>query len=283
MESWWTEERRKMVTVFSDTKRPASAQIPNVWDTNCPNTYVEGLWCKNAAMIEYYKTSEAHKDTKWFFRVMDDSYLHLENLLDLVDQYDHTQKVVFGDMYCLRENFTYPSGGPGILFSRGVLDDWNWDDWMGPLVRYNRNNRLIDDVMWGEYLLRRGIPIFHHHGITQAPLDPGGELLDFMLLFRHTPWALPFRPIAIHQANRAERMPMLHKLLHSIPYTPTAAKLIDLPECTCRPSSHQKCTYNHALVDRGVCRWASQSLICLGPGPWPQLQRSYWHSDDLFY
>lgn len=274
-----------MVTVFSDSKRPASANIPNVWDTNCLNTYVEGLWCKNAAMIEYWKKSEAHKDVKWFFRIMDDSYLHLENLLDLVEQYDPTEKIVLGDLYCMRENYTYPSGGPGILFSRAVLDDWNWDDWMAPLVIHDRNRKLMDDVMWGEYLNRRKIPIINHPGISQSPLDPGGELLDFMLQFRYIPWALPFRPVAIHQQKRVDRMPMLHQLLHSIPYTPTATQMIELPPCTCRNGSHQKCTWNHDLVDRGVCRWASQSLICLGPGPWPNLQRHYGvvGSDDMFF
>lgn len=281
METWWTEERRKMVTIFSDAKKPESASVPNVWDTHCGNTYVEGLWCKNAAMIEFWKTSQAHKDVKWFFRIMDDSYLHLENLLDLVEQYDPTQKIVLGDVHCVEENYTYPSGGPGILFSRAVLDDWNWEDWMAPLVLHDRSTFLKDDVMWGEYLMKRGIPIINHPGISQAPLDPGGELLDFMLLSRHTPWALPFRPVAIHQQKRIGRMKWLHQLLHSIPYHQTADKMIYLPACTCRNNSHQKCAWDHALVDREICRWASQSLICLGPGPWPNLHHTYWHDDDM--
>lgn len=30
------------------------------------------------------------KQKKWFFRVMDDSYIHLENLYDYVSKLDHT-------------------------------------------------------------------------------------------------------------------------------------------------------------------------------------------------
>lgn len=270
-----------MVTVFSDTRKPESAEIPNVYDTECGNTYVEGLWCKNVAMIEYWKHNEKFKDVKWFFRVMDDTYLHLENVLDLVAQYDHRDKILLGDLHCLPDGSTYPSGGPGILFSRGLLDDWNWNDWMKALVLIDRDKEMKDDVMWGMYLERRNISIINHFGITQSPLDAGGELTEYIMSFRNLPWALPFRPVAIHQQKRIHRMKALHKILHSIPYNTAANdKIIQLPPCECR-RDHQKCSWNHELVDLEMCRWASQSLICYGPGPWPNFHHDHWHSEEM--
>jgi hypothetical protein len=233
-------------------------------------------------MIEEWKTNPRFKDTKWFVRIMDDSYLHLENLYHLVQQHDWKERVLLGDLYCTVENITYPSGGPGIIFSRGLLDDWNWDDWMAPLLEKDQDGDLFaDDVIWGEYLLRRKVPITNHFGITQSPLDVGGQLMQYFLSFINTPWALPFRPVAVHCQHRSQQMRMLHKILHEIPYHKMAKDMIALPECTCRPSSHQKCSWNHALVDAEVCRWASQSLNCLGPGPWPNLKPEYWHDEDM--
>lgn len=283
MASWWTEERRSLVHVFSDSIKPESASIPNTIDTGCNNTYYFGIWCKNSAMIQYWKTEEKFKDVQWFVRVMDDTYLHLENLHHLVNQYNPKDKILLGDMYCVEENYTYPSGGPGFIISRGLLDDWNWDDWMAPLIALDHDgDKFADDVLWGEYLVRRNISITNHMGITQSPYDYGSQLMQYMLTFSaETPWALPFRPVAIHQQKRVDKMVELDRILHFIPYHIEASPLMVLPECTCRPLSHQKCSWNHALVDAEVCRWASQSLLCFGPGPWPNLPPEYWHNEDM--
>lgn len=282
MSSWWTEERRGMVTVFSDGILESSGEIPNYVDTKCPNTYYFGIWCKNGAMIERWKNGEEYKEVKWFVRIMDDTYLHMENMYDLVRRYDWREKIVIGDMYCVEENYTYPSGGPGFIFSRGLLEDWNWDDWNRPLLEKDQDGDLFaDDVLWGEYLLKRNISIINHYGITQSPLDVGSQLMQYFLSFRTTPWILPFRPVAIHAQKHVHQMPLLHSLLHLIPYEIQSPLLLDLPPCTCRPSSHQKCSWNHHLVDLEICRWASQSLICFGPGPWPNLPPEYWHNEDM--
>jgi len=271
-----------MVLVFSDSLRPFSASIPNFVDTLCDNTYYFGIWCKNGVMIEHWKTNERFRDVKWFVRVMDDTYLHLENLYDLVSQYDWRHRVLLGDLYCVVENYTYPSGGPGFIFSRGLLDDWNWDDWMAPLVSKNQSSYdFADDLLWGEYLQRRNISITNHYGITQSPLNLGSQLMQYFLSFKDTTWPLPFRPVAIHQQRHTHQMEMLHRALHSIPYERTAKDIIALPECTCRPASHQKCSWNHKLVDLEMCRWASQSLTCFGPGPWPNLPPEDLHNEDM--
>lgn len=282
MSSWWTEDRRDMVFVFSDSHGASSAWVPNFVDTLCEKSYYFGIWCKNAAMIDYWKREERFREVKWFVRVMDDTYLHLENLYELVKTYDWREKVLIGDLYCVKENYTYPSGGPGFIFSRGLLDDWNWDDWMAPLFEKNQDSYdFADDILWGEYLVRRNINITNHYGITQSPLDMGGQLMQYFLTFKHGGWTLPFRPIAIHQQKHVHQMHMLHKALHAIPYERTAHSLLDIPPCTCRPASHQKCSWNHDLVDAELCRWASQSLLCFGPGPWPNLHQEYWHNEDF--
>ena len=70
-------------------------------------------------------------------RTVDDSYIHVENLRWFVEQKDWKKEMVFGEKYCHYQAISYPTGGPGILMSRAVID--NWDGYVCYILRVVRS------------------------------------------------------------------------------------------------------------------------------------------------
>jgi hypothetical protein len=276
--SWYNLEEfgkhEGFVTVFSDSddgKLPSGAVMPNVKTTGCETTYNYGLWCKNSYMWKYWREDAKFKDVEWFVRIMDDSYVHLENLLDLVEQHNSSKRIVLGDKHCYWSNHDYPSGGPGVLFSRGVLDDFNQTEWELPFKLAKNIGNFFDDVAWGDYLHFRGIPVTNHMGIEQAANRPHSPQWKYWLEFQRgkgRKWNLPYRPVLLHQHGNPMPMVEVHNELHKIDYSPTSETLIDIPACHCPPNRHQKCVWNQDLTNNGLCHWGFDRLTCIAPGPW---------------
>jgi hypothetical protein len=281
MESWWNfEEFKDMVTVFSDVgsphRLPDGREIPNIVETDCENTYNVGLWCKNTYMWKYWRSKPEFKDVQWFVRVMDDSYVHMENLLDLVKQYNSSERTVIGDKHCAHTGHPYPSGGPGVLFSRGLLEDFDEATWKRPVEEAISPSRVFDDVIWGDYLNLRNVPIINHMGIEQTPNRLEAPQWHYWMRFENglgNLWNLPYRPVLLHQHGMPMNMTYLHIKLHNITYSPLADQLVEIPECKCPGFRHQKCVWNQDLTDRGRCQWGFERLECIGPGPWDLLDR----------
>lgn len=281
LSSWWNTTRfPNLVTVVSDTydgqvivedfgANVRRLTVPNVWDSGCSSSYNRGLWCKNGAIIKKWQTDPQYKDVKWFARVMDDSYLHLENMLHLFDQYDHTQPYVFAEHWCKTlGSIDYPTGGPGILFSRGVLDSWNWRAWN--LANDLPEAEILDDVLWGEYLAHPNvsIPITNHFGMSQFSWRSDSSVLLYYMSFSYgldRLWPMDFRPVALHQHKSDISMATLHKRLHNIAYEPVAPKIYKTRPCFCTGDQHGKCIWDYELKER--CRWSTDLLRCVAKGP----------------
>lgn len=273
MNSWWNlSEFQNVVSIFSDrgTSQLSDGRIiPNVIDTKCDSTYNVGLWCKNTFMFNYWRTKQ-FSHIKWFVRLMDDSYVHMENLLELLLHYDPKEKIVLGDRFCYWGH-DYPSGGPGIVFSRAVLEDWNLKDWEKPFHSKSSPNNFFDDVAWGSYLKLRNITVINHMGIEQQPNQHDSPQWKYWMRFENGSgnlWNLPYRPVLLHQHNTRMDMKTVHEKLHNLAYLPLADKLMEVPPCLCPPQAHQKCIWDQSLVSKGRCQWGFDRLECIGPGPW---------------
>lgn len=276
LDSWWNlQEFGDLVTIFTDSNEPirsGNVTLVNVSKTDCDSSYHTGLWCKNRFMFDYWRDNARYDEVKWYIRLMDDSYVHMENLMDLIEQYDHTEKIVLADKFCTHYSIPYPSGGAGILFSRGFLDDFNLTDWNDPFKVSQREGRPIyDDVAWGDYMHLRKIPVLNHMGIHQAPLGMHSPHWRYWMNFERglgRNWTLPYRPVLLHQHGSPFPMRVVHQKLHNLTYTPLADNLIDIPECKCPIGKHQKCIWDQRLTDMKKCRWGFETLECIAPGPW---------------
>jgi hypothetical protein len=246
------------------------------------------------------------KEKKWFFRVMDDTYIHMANLYDYVSKLDHRVPYVhyppsnpqtphhrlitlllfkysmaIGDRWCHSGGWTYPSGGPGILFSRGFIEKFDLDRWEKTPSKWNSGD---DDVSWGGYIKDSGIILTHHHGISQTPPYRGGQptnawadmmnkkyahfyisygrklhflrrgsllssrerwrgLVLHQISLSCRVWDLPFRPVAWHMEGHSDLMPRLHEEMRKINFTNTApaAEMKPNVECQCFPKVYHRC------------------------------------------
>lgn len=277
LSSWWNlEEFEDLVTIFSDSVdgvvNAEGKKLVGSVKTYCDTTYHTGLWCKNQYMFEYWLNDTRFDKVQWFVRVMDDSYVHMENLLDLVSKYDPKEKIVLADKFCTHYSIPYPVGGAGIVFSRAVLEDFNVTHWHAPYKLAQKERREIwDDVAWGDYLHLRKIPTINHFGIHQASNRPDSPHWNYWMNFEKgngRKWNLPYRPVLLHQHGAPMPMKFVHEKLHNLSYTPLAEQVMQIPDCKCPIGKHQKCVWDQQLTDSGLCKWGFERLQCIGPGPW---------------
>lgn len=274
MKSWWTRDIDSIVTVLSDTSESTFregevlTEIPNVLNTSCPNTYNYGLWCKNKWMLREWRDNPKYKHVKWFYRGMDDSWLHLENVVWLMRSYDYREPLVIGEIVCNPD--PYPDGGPGFFISRGLIDHplvvESWEQ----ALKQNGPNTIFDDVIWGIYLKINNATLVHYHGITHGTLNRNSEVYNYYIKQKDKRWPLNYRPVAYHQQQHdVEFMPEVTRQLHQINYGRLSNDLYTPPDCKCHNPAHRRCWWPESPGD--MCYWSSPHLYCLGPGPWPQL------------
>lgn len=275
MKSWWKRSEDVLFDVLSDSSDSSfldseghNVTIPNLHSTGCDSSYQRGLCCKNAWMLKHWKEEARFKNVKWFYRGMDDSWVHLPNLVHLAAKYDHTKPMIIGERVCTTVHAEYADGGPGFLISRGVIDHpdllSSWDRGVREIVGY-----VLDDMVWGLYAKKNGISVVHEHGFSHASLSPKTEIYNYYLRQEGREWPLTFRPIAYHQGDDAiQYMPEVNKRMTEMdfgipskdPYTP--------PNCLCQETAHRRCGYSPEL-SKGKCFGATGELVCYGPGPWP--------------
>lgn len=273
LKSWWKREFDPIVDVLSDTdddvfenNEGENMTIPNLRNTGCASSYNLGLCCKNHWMMQNWKDDPKFKDTKWFYRAMDDSWVHLENLVWLAQQYDHTKPMVIGEKVCTSSQ--YPDGGPGFLISRAVLEHPQFLSAWNQSVS-ERKGAILDDLIWGIYAKKTNISVVHYHGISHAKIHNTSGLYKYYLKQKDKPWPITFRPVAYHQiGNTIEYMPEMDERLHELDYSIPHPDPYTPPNCRCLDSGHKRCGYNVKLT-RGKCFVAQTELECLGPGPWP--------------
>lgn len=210
---------------------------------------------------------DRHKHYKWVMRLMDDTWLHLENLYHLTQQYNASEPIVIGEKYC-HPRFEYPTGGPGFLLSRGAIDAFDFENWR-LLSETRTKDTVFDDLAWGQQIKAMHAKLIHHNGFSQFPASLGNPIYNYMQS-RHT-WDLPFRPIAYHQGpNRFEHMVELEDLLHRLPYDNLETKLpLPNPECKCferDTRSHEvRCTprFDQSMTHRQSCGGGFDNINCL--------------------
>lgn len=70
---------------------------------------------------------EHYPEKKWFMKADDDTFMHLDNLLDLLSEYDHNEKVYIGragEWGGGTAYVKYCGGGAGYVLSQRTLRDW---------------------------------------------------------------------------------------------------------------------------------------------------------------
>lgn len=273
-ESWWSARYDDIVDVLSDTTESnVTFHLPNIHNTGCDNTYYYGLWCKNYYMLKQWKEDPKFANVRWFYRGMDDSWVHLENLVWFTKQYDHTKRIILGEKVCMQTGKHYPDGGPGFLISRGVLDALDTNQLLATWNRtleINKPAPIYDDVIWGIMIELMNATLVHTPSMSHTFMSMDSDLYKLFLYQRHRTWGLSFRPVAYHQVGKyIEEMPQIDKELHTIDYGQVDPYPHTPPDCKCQ-IKHIKCAWNFELQGhKKPCNWSSPELRCLGPGPFP--------------
>ena len=218
-------------------------------------------------MFRTWKFDPHFKNTKWFFRAMDDTWVHLENLHHLVSQYDHTMPLLIGEKVCYWTGDQYPDGGPGFVMSKGFIDSWTEEIFNYTLETHE--GETLDDIMFGQLLTNMKVKVIHHPGFTHAALEPRKDSThNYYASKVGKPWPLAHRPVAAHQGvgDALPYMPKLHNLMHQIQFNITADVLYSTPVCDCGRGrvAHGRCSYGPKYKETG-----SGKLTDHGPGPWP--------------
>lgn len=267
----WVPNWRENTYWLSDGELPSETSLPKEYhsqyiNTGCSDTYQEGLLCKNRQMILTFR-QEPFKHYKWVMRLMDDTWIHMENLWHLTKQYNSSEAIVIGEKYC-HPKFEYPTGGPGFLLSRGIIDSFDMENWRR-LSETHTADTVFDDLAWGHQIQDMGAKLIHNNGFSQFPASIGNPIFNYMK-HRHT-WDLPFRPVAYHQGpNRFDLMAELEDVLHKLPYDILETKLpLPNPECKCytrKINSHEvRCTPrpDQSLTHRQACGGGFDNINCL--------------------
>ena len=122
-----------LVTTQPKNHRTSAQAIKDTWGRRCDLLYFvssesepslpvikvscekddhDHLWCKNRNGIIY--AVDNHRDQfDWLLKTDDDTYIIMENLRNLLVNYDHNQPIWFGCLFALggNRNITYMSGG----------------------------------------------------------------------------------------------------------------------------------------------------------------------------
>ena len=235
----------------------------NYIDTGCDEHYTTGLLCKNVRMMVTFQQPE-FMHYKWVLRVMDDTWVHMENLWDMLSTLDSSKPMVIGEQYC-HPNFMYPTGGPGFVISRALINSFDFGRWH-QITRRRSAQSVFDDLVWGQYLQVTNTPLIHHHGFSQLSASLDNSMFNYII--SRTKWSLPFRPIAYHQGpHKFHVMPHLEDALHRLPYEDLDKKMMKAPECRCWPmlaNDHEvRCTPKESIRRYSACGNGLKSIACL--------------------
>jgi hypothetical protein len=172
----WAKGYEKHIYFVSDTASDAiegsNVRIPNVIDSGCAPNLVEGLWCKNDFIFKYVQQNpQIFSGYKWFSRIDDEALFLVENLILYLQQQDRTQKLLIGEQYCHQLGFPFAAGGPGFIFSRAFVDQFDWNLWTQ--IPLKHLEFYTDDIVTGYYCSKTpGCSLVHHPGFSNAAAGP---------------------------------------------------------------------------------------------------------------
>lgn len=220
----------KSIFVVSDKDEPEN----HILDSGCSDR-VAGLSCKTIFLFKTLYERDPH--AKWYLRAMDDTYVHLPNLLQHLSQYDHHSPLIIGmrqvispvnnaqrfeesqgPQYRSIEIF-YPQGGCGWVLSNEYVRRMLQPDNLAALNNYFYKHWMIDDLAMGEYTEKHmKIALLSNKGFShiawsrdKCPPDyvcPDGPRVPSNLTF-----------LTIHARNKWEDMPALHNVFVNGSYT----------------------------------------------------------------
>ncbi|XP_042869566.1 beta-1,3-glucosyltransferase-like [Penaeus japonicus] len=158
-----------------------------------PNTE-RGHCGKTLAIIRHVEDLDT--SMKWLAIVDDDTLISIPRLKSLLACYDPDEMVAIGERYgymaVKRHGYDYITGGGGMVFSRGLVEEL-----ADPDVCSCPTNDTPDDMFLGVCLSRLSVPVTHVEGFHQSrPMDYPPELLrPEPLISFHKHWMIDPREI----------------------------------------------------------------------------------------
>lgn len=180
---------------------------------------------------------EHHSDKKWFIKADDDTYLHFENIVDMLSAHDHRDALYIGragEWGGGASYVKYCGGGAGYILSQKALEQWH--------SKINSCERLAvgEDVSVGKCL--RYIVIHKNVILILFRSDKAGVTPIFKTGFYHKlpqyflrtdvgrrdhPEGLTIRPLSFHSVQ-PDQMYEVDYLCHTINTNlPSSGKWVD--------------------------------------------------------
>eukprot|EP01122_Echinamoeba_exundans_P012124 TRINITY_DN5010_c0_g2_i1.p1 TRINITY_DN5010_c0_g2~~TRINITY_DN5010_c0_g2_i1.p1 ORF type:complete len:720 (+),score=64.12 TRINITY_DN5010_c0_g2_i1:176-2335(+) len=266
--SSWAKVYEEHIFFISDTTSDAiegsNLRIPNVIDSGCAHNLVEGLWCKNDFIFKYIQRNpKRFSGYKWFSRVAADALFLVDNLLVYLQHQDHKQKLLIGEKYCHQIGFPFAAGGPGFVFSRAFVEQFDWDLWTQiPLAHLPF---YTDDIVTGYYCSKTpGCTLVHHPGFSNAAAGPPRNAVYPWYLSKSGNWNLPYRPIAFHQRGNSSRQ-MQQRLdeLGRLNYELKQGDTLMVPDCKCYERVFGRCAISREMTEISDCKFDAISPYCI--------------------
>jgi hypothetical protein len=153
---------------------------------------------------------EQYPEKKWFIKADDDTYIHFDNLLDMLSEYNHEEEVYIGragEWGTGSSYVRYCGGGAGYVLSQKTLSKWY------PFIDKCERLRVGEDASVGKCLRDKAhvTPTFKTGFYHKTPhfyfTNPIGQ--------RDHPEGLTPRPLTFHSVQ-PEQMYEIDYLCHFI-------------------------------------------------------------------
>jgi hypothetical protein len=220
----------KSVFVISDKAEPENSII----DSGCSDG-LAGLSCKTLFLFK--SLYERDPNAKWYLRAMDDTYVHLPNLLSYLAQYDSSTPLIIGmrqvispvnqeqrfeesqgPQYRQAELF-YPQGGCGWVLSNEYVRRMLQGENLEMLNWFFYKYWMVDDLAMGDFTEKHmKIALLSYKGFSHiswtrqnCPHDyqcPDGPRVPSNITF-----------LTMHARDAWEDMPALHNVFINGSYT----------------------------------------------------------------
>jgi hypothetical protein len=136
-----------------------------------------GLCCKthfsNNILLERYPSA------LWYMHILDDTFVHLENLIELLRTISANHPVMLGEVFHTGSG-TFITGGPGLILSRPAMLLS-----VAPPHKLLEQEECADDVLWSQMLVERDVTLISQEGMrdevvafsgcTSSPCPPGAR------------------------------------------------------------------------------------------------------------
>jgi len=191
---------------------------------------VAGLCCKTIFLYKHLYENAPH--VKWFMRVMDDTYVHLPNVLEHISHYDENVPLLLGVRQVISPKINdwqrfedtqgpeyadieemYPQGGAGWILSRAYIQKMLEPENLKQLSLHFEKHNNLDDLGFGDYTYNyMKVPVTHNKGFAHITWELAGCPDPNQICPDEPRATFNTTFYSLHSRTKWQQMPDVHKI-----------------------------------------------------------------------